>query len=118
MDCDFRGMVHRSICIITMTGETLSPSTARYVRLCPRDLWPHALNITFRLETAETFLRASRRSHVPWDPFKNKDLLGENKGTKSKRAGREGGPAATLDPLGVLIMGKMPGVNEGKIIPM
>ncbi|CAM9804812.1 unnamed protein product [Ectocarpus sp. 12 AP-2014] len=57
-------------------------------------------------------------SHVPWDPFKNKDLLGENKGTKSKRAGREGGPAATLDPLGVLIMGKMPGVNEGKIIPM
>lgn len=58
------------------------------------------------------------RSHVPWDPFKDKGLLGENKKTRARRARREGEAAAKLDPLGVLIMGKMPGFNEGKIMPI
>lgn len=63
-------------------------------------------------------LRVHRRSHIPWDPFKDKDLLGEKKGSRARRARREGEAAVKLDPLGVLIMGKMPGLNEGKIMPM
>lgn len=55
------------------------------------------------------------RSHIPWDPYKDKDVLGEKKESRARRGGEA---AAKLDPLGVLIMGRMPGVNEGKIMPM
>jgi len=49
------------------------------------------------------------RSHIPWDP---------SKGERAKHAGRDGETTVKLDPLGVLIMGKMPGFNEGKIMPI
>ncbi|CAM9303227.1 unnamed protein product, partial [Scytosiphon promiscuus] len=57
-------------------------------------------------------------SHVPWDPFKDKGLLGESKETRARRARREGEADVKLDPLGVLIVGKMPGFNEGKNMPI
>lgn len=60
----------------------------------------------------------TNRSHIPWDPFKDKGVLGESKKARAKHAKPEGETAVKLDPLGVLIMGKMPGFNEGKIMPI
>lgn len=54
-----------------------------------------------------------RRRHVPWDPFKDKGPLGED-----KRPDRREGGEVKLDPLGVLIMGEMVDIHRSKVIPI
>ena len=56
--------------------------------------------------------------NVPWNPFKDKGLLGEGQAAADQRARRKGGSSAKLDPLGVLIMGEMPQINHGTIVPI
>lgn len=59
-----------------------------------------------------------RRRHVPWDPYKDKGPLGQDKKGGGRRARREGAGSVKLDPLGVLIMGEMPEINHRKIMPI
>lgn len=56
--------------------------------------------------------------HVPWNPFNDKGLLGEDQAAADQRARRKGGSSAKLDPLGMLIMGEMPQINHGTIVPI
>ncbi|CAM9407552.1 unnamed protein product, partial [Laminaria digitata] len=56
--------------------------------------------------------------HVPWNPYKDNGLLGEDQAAADQRARRKGGSSAKLDPLGVLIMGEMPQINHGTIVPI
>lgn len=80
------------------------------------DLYPGVHCLKNRPTFARFWLFFKNRSHIPWDPFKDKGVLGESKG--AKHATRDGETTVKLDPLGVLIMGKMPGLNEGKIMPI
>lgn len=56
--------------------------------------------------------------HVPWNPFKDKGLLGDDQAAADQRARRKGGSSAKLDPLGVLIMGEMPQISHGTVVPL
>lgn len=131
----FRGVGRTNIPFQSIVGRQRAPSylVLRCTRLGPHFLQSQRLSYSSTLASLLTTVQITHRnytseefsafiikhcSHVPWDPFKDNGLLGENKRTRGRRARREGDAAAKLDPLGVLIMGKMPGLNEGKIMPM
>lgn len=114
-------------CYGTLLGSTRSNCQAlqntnafgTIVHMSNTPAWTATTTTAATTPTLKIYSAVSKhRSHVPWDPFKDKGPLGENKRNRAKRARREGEAAAKLDPLGVLIMGKMPGLNEGKIMPM